>query len=266
MYVENIQLSEFLERNRPVNPNFLNRVRVGKVDFDVCSFDGAVTDVLSAARNRTAVGGTRLSNAWCVVVAERDSSYARLLNSPGRTLPDGTPVAFLMKYRARTSAERVRGPSFFVETLRRAQGSPEIAHFFMGSTPDTMRSLLDRVRQDYPSLNVAGSWAPPFGPVDEAFLMAARQRVAASDASIVWVGMGSPKQDVVAHEIAISLGVPAIGVGAAFDFFAGTVAEAPSWVQKMGFEWLFRLASDPRRLWKRYIVGNLQFLVIALRR
>ncbi|WP_292681940.1 WecB/TagA/CpsF family glycosyltransferase [Microbacterium sp. SCN 69-37] len=233
------------------------------MNFDVCTFDDAVADLLATATAEAAVGGTRLSNAWCVVIAEKNKDYAALLNSPGRTLPDGAPVAALIRRRDTTStAERVRGPSFFEAALDRSQAT-EIRHFFIGATPETLASLLKQVGQRYPQAHISGSWAPPFGPVDDALLNEAIRRVRASGANLVWVGMGSPKQDFVANAIARETGVPAVGVGAAFDFAAGTVAQAPVWVQRYGLEWLFRLAREPRRLGRRYLLGNLQFLLIV---
>lgn len=113
---------------------------------------------------------------------------------------------------------------------------------------------------------MAGNFAPPFSDLNQSFVELCRDAVLGSGANIVWVGLGTPKQDFLASALAGLVGVPCIGVGAAFDFVAGTVQEAPPWIQRSGLEWLFRLTQDPRRLWRRYVFGNLQFVGAVLRR
>jgi N-acetylglucosaminyldiphosphoundecaprenol N-acetyl-beta-D-mannosaminyltransferase len=225
--------------------------------------DLAVEEILAIAREKSATGGIRLSNAWCVVLADRDSSYAALLNSSGSTYPDGAPVAAVMRrVPGAASAGRVRGPSLFVNTLDRGR-EHEIGHYFVGSTPHALDLLVSNARQRFPGLIVSGAWSPPFGPVTDELLSEMHTRIAEMAPDVVWVGMGSPKQDYVADNIARLTGIPTIGVGAAFDFVAGTVREAPRWMQRAGLEWAFRLASEPKRLWRRYLLGNAQFIWIV---
>jgi N-acetylglucosaminyldiphosphoundecaprenol N-acetyl-beta-D-mannosaminyltransferase len=139
------------------------------------------------------------------------------------------------------------------------------SHFLMGTTEDTLDILRESIQNRYPGTNIVGSYAPEFGPLNTAFLDLAEEAISPTEADIVWVALGSPKQDFAARELADRLNCTCIGVGAAFDFLAGTTKEAPTWMRKNGFEWLFRLASEPRRLWKRYLIGNLTFLrLVAL--
>lgn len=244
--------------------SFSTRVQVGPVFFDSCTFDDAVEDLLLDAANRSATGGTRLSNAWCVVMADRNADYASQLNGPGRTLPDGASVAEMLKRRTDSFAEQVRGPSLFRAALERGQDA-SISHYFLGATPRTLDQMESEAMRHFPRLRIAGRWAPPFGPISSEFLDEATARVSVASPGIVWVGMGSPKQDYVANALASRTGIPSVGVGAAFDFLAGTVREAPIWLQGSGFEWLFRLTVEPRRLWRRYLVGNLRFMYLASR-
>lgn len=240
--------------------------RVGQVLFDLTSFDHAVEELLHNAEARVCHGGVRLSNAWCVVMAERDPRYRDVLNAPGRTYPDGMPVASILRRRNRSARpERVRGPSLFMEALKRS-GGREVHHFFLGATPATLEAMLRNAKLESPSLSIAGSWAPPFGPVTDHLVDDAVARIHSSEANLVWVGMGSPKQDFLANELAARTGVQCVAVGAAFDFLGGTVREAPVLIQRAGLEWLFRLVSEPKRLWRRYLIGNVQFLLIALLR
>lgn len=240
--------------------------RVGGVDFTVATLDSAVDRLLTDAVDEQRSGGwsVRLANAYSVVVADQDPDYAQVLNGHGATYADGAPIEWIMKRRRVSGAGRVRGPSFFKETLRRGQ-TQGVRHFFLGTTEETLAALVAQVSHEFPAAKIAGQWAPPFGPVDDDFVAAAQARIGDTDPHIIWVALGTPKQDFAAQRLAQATGALCVGVGAAFDFVAQTKAEAPEWVQRAGMEWLFRLASEPRRLAHRYVVGNTQFLRIAAR-
>jgi N-acetylglucosaminyldiphosphoundecaprenol N-acetyl-beta-D-mannosaminyltransferase len=243
-------------------------IAVGDVPFTATTFDGAVAAfVQEAAAGRLGAFPVRLANAWCVALAAQDSGYRDLLNGPGTNLPDGTPVAWVMRAKGRAegiTADRVRGPSFFEEALD-AGRVVGLRHFLLGGTPESLDVLRERIEARFPGIEIVGGWAPPFAPLSEAFHEEAARRVAMTDAQVVWVGLGTPKQDYAAAELARRLSIPAVGVGAAFDFLAGTAVEAPRFVQRSGLEWLFRLATEPRRLWRRYLIGNAQFAAAVLR-
>lgn len=238
-------------------------VNVGGVPFQIASLSDACRWVVEEA----AVGGLgvniRLANAYNIALASRDESYFSLLADEGVNFPDGTPVVWFMKLReARTEPRRVRGPSLFREALKLSEGS-NTRHFFLGGSPETLAKLEAKARENYPGIVVAGSYSPPFSPVDDSYIHHCVEAIRASGANLVWVGLGTPKQDLVGTELSRHLNIATVNVGAAFDFFAGTVDEPPVWVQSSGFEWLFRLASEPKRLWRRYLIGNLQFLWAA---
>jgi len=180
----------------------------------------------------------------------------------GVTLPDGTPVAWAMR-RHSASARTVRGPALFERTIDLGRKTA-VRHFFLGSREETLAELMKELEARYPGVQTAGCYAPPFGPVDDLMLDDVAKRVKEADPDVLWVALGTPKQDFATAELASRLGVPCIGVGAAFDFVAGTVREAPEWLRGSGLEWLFRFASEPRRLWKRYLFGNTRFLISAL--
>ncbi|WP_420488629.1 WecB/TagA/CpsF family glycosyltransferase [Microbacterium atlanticum] len=195
--------------------------------------------------------------------AHDDAEYATLVQTRGISFADGTPIAALIRLRRRDKASaHVRGPSAFEYALRRSAGR-DVRHFFIGATPDTLTKLQEVVESRFPQALVVGTWAPPFGPLTGAIEDEAVARIEASGANLVWVGMGSPRQDFASDRIARRCGVMAAGVGAAFDFMAGTVPEAPPALRKLGLEWFFRLLTEPRRLWRRYLVGNTRFLAIA---
>lgn len=240
------------------------RVRVGKVPFEVSTMEQAVNRVITAAKNSEPVA-VRLSNAYCVALAAKDPEYAALLSGQGINFPDGAPVVWFMRRAVRgAAAKRVRGPSLFRELLN-PQTSDNAKHFFLGTNADTLTKLTTRLRRIHPEISISGTYSPPFSDLDDTYLRNCADAVLATDAQIVWVALGTPKQDFLADSLSGIVGRPCVGVGAAFDFAAGTVNEAPRWVQSAGLEWLYRLATEPRRLWRRYLIGNVQFIITALR-
>jgi N-acetylglucosaminyldiphosphoundecaprenol N-acetyl-beta-D-mannosaminyltransferase len=243
-------------------------VHVGEVPFRISTLADAV-DWLHAAAKRSMPVSVRLANAYCVALADEDPRYKALLRDSGVNFPDGTPVVWFMRRALRRRpggghAGRVRGPSLFTASIARsARDGTRV--FFLGASQETLDALVSWARATYPTLQVSGSYSPPFAPVTEAFLDGCAGAIEAVGADLVWVGLGTPKQDYVSTALAARLGIPCAGVGAAFDFAAGSVAEAPVWVQNSGFEWLYRLLSEPRRLWRRYFFGNVRFLIAAAR-
>jgi N-acetylglucosaminyldiphosphoundecaprenol N-acetyl-beta-D-mannosaminyltransferase len=138
-----------------------------------------------------------------------------------------------------------------------------VRHFLLGTTDSTLEALSTELHTRFPGVQVSGTYAPDFSPLDDTFIETCARRVKETDSDIVWIALGVPKQDVLAQELAQRLDITCVGVGAAFDMLAGRVREAPAWVQRAGLEWVFRLASEPRRLWRRYLVGNVAFLRLA---
>ena len=237
---------------------------VGGVPFQVSTLEDACDWLLTSAIPRRNGLNVRLANAYNVALASSDSDYKELLTEEGVNFPDGTPVVWFMRLRrGRQRARRVRGPSLFPLTLRESV-SHGTKHFFLGGSPRTLSQLEAKVRSACPGIIIAGTYSPPFAAITEAYIFDCAERVRASGADIVWIGLGTPKQDRLGAALAREVPTVSVNVGAAFDFLAGTVREAPDWVQRSGFEWLYRLASEPTRLWRRYLVGNLQFLVAAV--
>jgi len=139
-------------------------------------------------------------------------------------------------------------------------------HYFLGATPETLDALVTRIQARWPLAVIAGFESPPFRTARAEELVERDARIVASGATLVWVGLGTPKQDEEVRRLADSIPVTALAVGAAFDFLAGTKAQAPLWMQRSGLEWAFRLGTEPRRLAKRYLWGNPRFVIAAIRR
>lgn len=199
-----------------------------------------------------------LINAYSIALAERDEAYRNCLMDASYNLPDGKPLAWVTKFSP-SPLNQVRGPAFFEAALDEGR-KYGIKHFLLGSTAETLDLLEAALRSRYPGVNIVGKYSPPFRALSAKDLEYQDELIAASSPHIVWVGLGTPKQDLEVRRLARERGYMAVAVGAAFDFSAGTKKEAPHWMGRMGFEWLYRLLSEPRRLWRRYLIGNLVFL------
>lgn len=198
-----------------------------------------------------------------VMQAQRDPAHRRALQAADLVLPDGAPLAWVSRSRGRKTASRVSGPDLMLELCGRGV-SEGWRHYFYGGAPGVADSLAASLQNRFPGLRVTGTEAPPFRALTMDEQQAALHRINAAGPNIVWVGLGCPKQELWMHAHAAALpGTVVIGVGAAFDFHSGRLARAPQWMRKNGLEWLHRLASEPRRLWRRYLVLGPQFLVLS---
>lgn len=200
-----------------------------------------------------------------VIASRRDSRLRDIHNQAGLVTPDGMPVVWLSHWLGITRVGRVYGPDLMRAISAR---SPERSyrHFYFGGAPGVADRLAAALTAAHPGLNVVGTLCPPFRPLtpEEDAEVIAQINAAAPD--IVWVGLSTPKQELwMASHIGLINAPVLIGVGAAFDFLAGTKKQAPVWMQRNGLEWLFRLVSEPRRLWKRYAVVVPSFIFLALR-
>ncbi len=202
-----------------------------------------------------------LSNVHTTVMAYEDAEYMAVQNGAAYALPDGKPLSAVSRKRGFYAARRVAGPDLMGEMFRDAQNNgTQLRHYFYGGSVETVRALEARLHAEYPSLRCAGFVSPPFRPLTGEEDADAVRLINESGADILWVGLGAPKQEkwMKAHEGKVRAVM--LGVGAGFDFHAGTVKRAPKWMQRCSLEWLYRLIQDPGRLFKRYLKTNLKFL------
>ena len=207
--------------------------------------------------------------AFCTVhtlVEARDDVELRTaLDGIDLTNPDGMPLVWAIRALGHRGQQRVYGPDLMLHALRHGV-EQDWCHYFYGSTPETLEALSREVGELAPGAKVVGSFSPPFRPLSSTEMDDVVARIDASGADLVWVGLGMPKQEKFVHAIADRLpGRTLLAVGAAFDFHAGVVAQAPDWIQSAGLEWLFRLRQEPRRLWRRYARTNPRFVVLLVR-
>lgn len=187
------------------------------------------------------------------------------VNSAALVTPDGMPVVWLGRMSGFGNMRRVYGPDLMLEVCR-ISAEKGYKNYFYGSSENVLEGLRDKLAVLYPGLKISGSYSPAFSELTAAEEEEIIRKINGSNSDILWVGLGSPKQDIWMYEHRDRINVPVmVGVGAAFDFISGKKKQAPRFMQRTGTEWLFRLATEPRRLWKRYIFGNTRFLYLICR-
>jgi N-acetylglucosaminyldiphosphoundecaprenol N-acetyl-beta-D-mannosaminyltransferase len=203
-----------------------------------------------------------ICNAHSVVTAREDPNFMQALRGADLATPDGAPVAWMLRRLGVAGQGRVSGPDLMVEYIKHAAARGESV-FLFGSTESTLARLREELLNRWPRLQIAGALSPPFRATTEAEDAAFVDVINRSGARTVWVSLGCPKQELwmAAHHGRIQAVM--IGVGAAFEFHAGKLARAPQWMRERGLEWLHRLASEPRRLWRRYLLTNSAFVLAA---
>lgn len=243
---------------RRLSPQALFGVRV-----DAGSMDDACQQILSAARER-AGGLVCVANVDMLTRARNTPRLLAVMQSALAVTADGMPLVWAQRRLLGLSeAERVRGPSLVLELCARAENEGAPAYFY-GGMPDEIAPLRDALLARFPRLLIAGIESPPMLPAEPPQDAAVIERINASGAALVFVGLGCPKQEYWMAAQQPQLAPVSIGVGLAFALIAGTKSQAPEWMRNSGLEWLYRLGQEPGRLWKRYLIGNSRFLWYTL--
>lgn len=205
-----------------------------------------------------------VTSAHGVILAKDDPSFAKILNSADIATPDGMPVVWALRSFGSTGQQRVYGPTLMLELCRSAA---EHSHriYLYGGRPEVLPQLEEQIRRQFPALRISGRYSPPFRPLTSEEDRQVQDDIRHSDSDLIFVGISTPKQErwMFEHRHAFP-GVTMIGVGAAFDFHAGCTRQAPLWMQRLGLEWFFRLSTEPRRLWRRYLLVTPRFLPLWL--
>ncbi len=197
-----------------------------------------------------------------VMSAREEPETAAAVRDATLAVPDGQPLVWALRALGHRRATRVYGPDLMAAFCARAAERGIPIYLYGGRTPEALALLQARLRERFPGLDIAGGYSPPFRALTAAEEDEIVARIDASGAAVVWVGTGQPKQEKWMHRMRPRLAAPLlVGVGAAFDFHAGLVPQAPSWMQRSGLEWAYRLSREPRRLWRRYARYNPRFVV-----
>lgn len=224
-------------------------------------------DALVRISNWAAQGESRyvcICNVHSVITAGQDIAFGQVVKEADMATSDGAPVAWMLRKLGYADQQRINGPDLMWKYCEQAAQRGESIYLY-GGMPETLEILQRRLMEVFPGLPIAGAYSPPFRAATKEEDEAVVARINASGASTVWVSLGCPKQEMwmAAHRGRVRAVM--IGVGAAFDYHAGTIKRAPKWMQNAGLEWLHRLCSEPRRLWRRYLVTNTLFMIGAVK-
>lgn len=203
-----------------------------------------------------------ICNVHSVITATRDAELKQVLKLADMATPDGMPIAWMLRKLGFHGQQRINGPDLMWKYCAQAEKSGDEVYFY-GSTFETLRRLSVNLKSAFPGLQIGGVYSPPFSTVGKAEEDAIVATINESGAGVVFVGLGCPKQEKWMAAHCERIHAVMIGVGAAFDYHASTLPRAPQWMQRNGLEWLHRLISDPRRLWKRYLLTNTSFIIRA---
>lgn len=204
-----------------------------------------------------------LSNVHMVMEGWDNPNFRQIINAADLITTDGVPLVWCLRALGLPSAVRVYGPDLTLHVCA-AAAQQQLAIGLYGGTAQSLKEFAALLQSRFPAIEIACSIAPPFRPLTEAEDATYTKQLAESGARILFVGIGCPKQEIWMSEHRGRLNMPMLGVGAAFDFHAGRVKQAPAWLQAIGLEWLFRLLMEPRRLWRRYAWHNPRFVLFFI--
>ena len=199
-----------------------------------------------------------------VMESQREEKIRQIHNAAGMVTPDGMPLVWLSRIRGFSDVSRVYGPDLML-ALCELSVEKGYEHFFYGGAPGVPEKLAANLQEKFPRLKVVGTYSPPFRLLSMEEDSQVVEIINQANPDIVWVGLSTPKQELWMGEHVGKLSAPVlVGVGAAFDFHAGLKRQAPHWVQWVGMEWFYRLLSEPKRLWRRYLINNPTFILLVL--
>jgi N-acetylglucosaminyldiphosphoundecaprenol N-acetyl-beta-D-mannosaminyltransferase len=233
------------------------------------NYAGAVEWILQHAALGDRAYAVEAANTHVLSLARHDADFGHSLAAFDLVLPDGMPLVWVMNTALPAPhklTSRVYGPTLMLEVMKATQGRPEFRHFLLGGKQSTLDTLTHHFSEKFPTAHISGSHSPPFGPWPEDEFQRITDAIRASKANLIWVGLGCPKQEqwIAKNKHLLPPGIY-FGIGAAFAFHAGEVKQSPALLQTLGLEWAYRLAMEPRRLFKRYLTHNSLFLYHLIR-
>jgi N-acetylglucosaminyldiphosphoundecaprenol N-acetyl-beta-D-mannosaminyltransferase len=246
------------------DPLTVARVDILGVQVDAQRLDQAARTLVGWARERQG-RYVCACPVYTVMACQEDPAVRSAVKRADMVTADGMPVAWLQRMHGLRDAERVYGPDLLLAVCEQSAGT-DIRHFLWGGLPGVADRLATVLKAKFPGLQIAGTCSPPVADIGAAPDPAVVKQLNSAQANIVWVGLGSPKQDLWMALYRPVLAAPLlVGVGAAFDFLSGAKRQAPRWMQRNGLEWAFRLGTEPQRLWRRYVLYNPRFVWHVLR-
>jgi N-acetylglucosaminyldiphosphoundecaprenol N-acetyl-beta-D-mannosaminyltransferase len=230
--------------------------------IDAIDYEAAMDRIAAAARERQPLATSALA-VHGAMTGYADEEHRARLNRLDLLVPDGQPIRWALNLLHRTGLhDRVYGPTLMLKVCDLAERE-ELGIYLYGATSGVLKRLEQSLRRRYPKLRICGTEPSKFRRLSEDEKVEIVTRIRDSGAQMVFVGLGCPRQEVWAYEYRDALSMPILAVGAAFDFHAGTKRQAPRWMQDHGLEWVFRLKSEPRRLWRRYVLLNPRYVSLV---
>ena len=239
--------------------------------FDICGVKisainlRVACDIISGWIERRSKAYVCVIPVSTIVECQENKEYREIVNAAQMATPDGMPLVWMGRLKGYRQVQRTYGPDLMVALCAISQ-EKGYRHYFYGGTQEACDRLELVLKKKFPKLNIIGKYAPPFRELSETEDKKITDDINRDNPDVLWVGLGSPKQDFWLKSHRALLNAPVIlGVGAAFDFISGVKRQAPRWMQKVGLEWLFRLGCEPKRLWRRYLIGNSKFIFYLLK-
>lgn len=231
---------------------------VNKLEVTVGSLENICQNILRYKKKKRVILPCSLNDlTWVEKSRAINDAYKKI----DMLLPDGMPLVWAIRLKGKKT-DRIYGPTLMTELLRITQDS---SHVFFGSSNETLQKLKQKLIKRYPKINITGTISPPYRALTGYEKERYRKQIYGYKPDFLWIGLNSPKQVVLAAKWKKKLpGTTILCIGAAFDILAGTIPQAPVWMRNAGLEWLFRLYSEPRRLWKRYLIDIPAFLMSSL--
>jgi len=221
---------------------------------------------MDAVIDERSPGYVCVCNVHTVMASDEDPELRAALLASSLNVPDGQPLVWAINSLGHSLAGRVYGPELMARACAHAANCGHRFYLYGGRNQGALVQLALNLRQRYPGVQIVGGYSPPHRPLSEEEQEAVAEEINRSRADVVWIGIGVPKQEKWMAQMRARLDVPLlVGVGAAFDFHAGLVPQAPNWIQEAGLEWAYRFAHEPRRLWRRYVRYNPRFLTAFAR-
>lgn len=243
--------------------NNLPQINILGVGINAITLPQAVEQIAGWIDTRTRQY-VSVCNVHTIMECQHNEAMRQAVNRAGLTTPDGMPLVWLGRWLAQLEVNRVYGPDLML-ALCELSGERGYTHYFCGGALGVPELLAERLQVKFPNLRVVGTYSPPFHPLSPAEESQLIERLNRARPDIIWVGLGTPKQDLWMARYRERLNAPVmIAVGAAFDFFSGRVPQAPRWMQRSGLEWFYRLSQEPQRLWYRYLIYNPWFVMLLM--
>jgi len=245
---------------------FLNRINICNIQVDRYSFEEVVELITNHVVTKKTPKYVVTPNVQHIVTLQSNARFREIYRQAFLAVPDGVPLLWAAKLFNTPLSGRVNGTDLF-EHLCQISAQKGLKVFMLGGRPQAADKAAQVLKARHPNLNIVGTYCPPYGfESDTTELQQMNSAIVAAAPDILFVGLGAPKQEYWIYENYLKLGVPmSIGIGVSFELVAGVVERAPKLMQKTGLEWLFRLFAEPRRLWKRYLLGNAAFILLVLK-